>query len=97
MYALVVRFDVLPERLKDFDRLAADTIDLIMANEPGTLTYVSTGLEGEATARVFIEIYADVAAFAAHEGQAHTRFFLRERQPMLASVRVERLTPVGPA
>lgn len=97
MYALVVRFDVLPERLRDFDRLAADTIELITANEPGTLTYVATGVEGESTARVFIEIYADKTAFVAHEEQPHVQRFLAEREPMLASLRVERLTPVGPA
>lgn len=96
MYALVVRFDVLPDRLKEFDRLVAATIDEITAHEPGTLTYVSTGVEGDDNARVFIEIYADEDAFAAHEAQVHTQRFLIERESMLASMRVERLRPVDP-
>ncbi len=97
MYALVVRFDVLADRLSEFDRLVSDTIDEVTAHEPGTLTYVSTGVEGDDTARVFIEIYADEAAFAAHENQPHTQRFLIERESMLASMRVERLRPVNPA
>ena len=96
MYALVVRFDVLADRLSEFDRLVADTIDEVTAHEPETLTYVSTGVEGDDTARVFIEIYADEAAFAAHENQPHTQRFLIERESMLASMRVERLRPVSP-
>ncbi len=94
MYALVVRFDVLPDRLAEFDRLVTETIDEITAHEPGTLTYVSTGIDGEDSARVFIEIYADEAAFAAHEAQPHSQRFLIERESMLMSVRVERLRPV---
>ena len=97
MYALVVRFDVLPDRLTDFDRLVAETVDQITAHEPGTLTYVSTGVEGDDAARVFIEIYRDEEAFTSHEAQPHTQRFLIEREPMLASMRVERLRPVDPA
>ena len=67
MYALVVRFDVLSDRLAEFDRQVALTIDAITAHEPGTLTYVSTGVDEDACARVFIEIYADEDAFRTHE------------------------------
>jgi quinol monooxygenase YgiN len=92
MFALVVRFQVRPERVVDFDRLVEQTIARIDEEEPGTLTYLATTVDDDAHARVFIEIYEDESAFAVHEEQPHTQHFLREREPLLASVRVERLT-----
>ena len=91
MFALVVRFRVRPDRLVDFDDLVRLTLAGIAAHEPETLTYLPTRVEGDDTGRIFIEIYADEAAFAVHEAQPHVQHFLSARAPMLESVRVERL------
>ncbi len=94
MFALVVRFQVRPDRLAEFDELVGRTLDGIAAHEAGTLTYLPMRVEGDDTARIFIELYADEAAFLAHEEQPHTRHFLDAREPMLMSVRVERLREI---
>lgn len=91
MLALIVRFQVRPDRIDEFDALVRVTLAGIAAHEPGTLIYLPTRVEGDDAARIFVEVYADEAAFAAHEEQPHVRHFLRERAPMLESVRVERL------
>ncbi len=92
MLALVVRFQVRPECLAAFDRLVAELIPRIDAQEPGTLSYLAAEVDDDENARVFIEVYDDESAFALHEEQPHTRLFLREREALLTSTRVERLT-----
>lgn len=91
MYSLVVRFDVRPDRILEFDALVEATIAAIRAGEPGTSTYLSMRVDDDPCARVFLEVYDDESAFAAHEAQPHVQEFLRAREPMLSAVRVERL------
>ena len=91
MYALVVRFDIKPDSVREFDEVVEQMVPGITASEPGTLAYMSMRLDGQEAVRVFIEVYRDEEAFIAHEQQPHTRLFLEARERMLASVRVERL------
>src|SRR6266498_3782391 len=93
VFALVVRFDVRPELVEDFDRLVAETAPSIREREPGTLIYAVHGVDGEPNARLFYELYRDRAAFDEHERQPHVVRFLRERGRHLSGVRVEFLTP----
>lgn len=95
IFALVVRFQVRPDRLDQFDALVARALEGVAAHEPGTVTYLPMRVEDDDTARIFIEVYADEAAFTANEEQPHTRQFLAAREPMLMSVRVERLRGFG--
>ena len=95
MFALIVRFDVIPERLAEFDELAKRTIEQIRVHEPGTLVYVSAVDDRHPTMRTFIEVYRDRAAFEAHEAMDHTREFLDARQSMLRSFEVEFLESVA--
>jgi quinol monooxygenase YgiN len=92
MYALVVRFDVLPECLTEFDTLVKTTVAGIREHEDGTLAYVSSTVAGEPCSRVFIEVYRDEAAFAVHETTAHTLDFLARREPMIRGFTVDFLT-----
>ena len=95
MHVLIVRFDVLPDRVDEFDRLVGQTMEDIAVHEPGTRVYV-TGAPAEARhARAFVEVYADEAAFVEHEAQPHTRRFLAERAPMLRSFTVDVLPDAG--
>ncbi|MEO3787171.1 antibiotic biosynthesis monooxygenase [Actinocorallia sp. B10E7] len=93
MFGLVVRFTCKDQQSAEaFDRLVAETIEGIKEREPGTLVYVSHLVEGEPLRRVFYELYADRAAFDAHEEQEHTKRFLAQRGELLASVEVEWVT-----
>lgn len=88
-FGLVVRFTARDEAAaRAFDELAAETLDGIRTQEPGTLVYATHAVADEPTVRVFYELYADREAFDCHEGQPHVRRFLAERAQYLVSVEV---------
>jgi quinol monooxygenase YgiN len=90
---LVVRFELRDEEAAaGFDRLVAETAPQIKALEQGTLLYLVNEVEDAPLSRVFYELYADRAAFEAHEGQPHVQHFLKTRESYLTDVRVEFLT-----
>jgi quinol monooxygenase YgiN len=93
MFALVVRFDLHAGCGEAFDELMARTVPAIRADEPGTLVYVCCRIEGAPDARLFMEIYADRAAFEQHERTPATMRFLNERTSLIATSRVEFLSP----
>ncbi|MHB1210576.1 MAG: putative quinol monooxygenase [Acidimicrobiales bacterium] len=84
MFALVVRFTVLPDHLEAFDALVAETLAEIVRREPATLVYVSHERADRPHERVFYECYQSEDAFEFHEAQAHTIRFLHERGQHLA-------------
>ncbi|MDJ0465045.1 putative quinol monooxygenase [Streptomyces sp. H27-C3] len=84
-YALTVRFELRnAESAAAFDQLLAQTLEGIRS-EPGTLVYSVHVPVGEPLVRVFYELYADEAAFRAHEEQQHTQRMLAEREQYLAA------------
>ncbi|GIF11745.1 putative quinol monooxygenase [Actinoplanes teichomyceticus] len=95
-FGLVVRFVLRDEQAaQGFDELVARTAAGIRESEPQTLAYVVHGVPGEPLVRVFYELYADRAAFEAHERQPHTRRFLAERERYLAATEVTFLDVLG--
>jgi quinol monooxygenase YgiN len=91
MFGLVVLFTLRAGHETAFDDLVTRTLASIKAREPGTLIYAVHQVVGEPQARIFYELYADAAAFEAHERQPHVRAFLDERVEHTTDVRVERL------
>jgi quinol monooxygenase YgiN len=91
-FALVVRFTLLPGSEEAFDALTAATTAAIRASEPGTLVYACHRVEQAPQQRIFYELYADRAAFDAHEGQPHVRHFLQDREALLEGVEVDFLS-----
>ncbi|GHE00069.1 putative quinol monooxygenase [Streptomyces alanosinicus] len=93
---LVVRFELRDqEAATAFDDLCTETLKGINEQEPGTLAYVTHTPVGEPLIRVFYELYADRAAFEAHEAQPHTKRFLTEREQYLTGVDVTFLNAVA--
>src|SRR5271166_557791 len=93
MFGLFVRFTCKDEAAAEaYDKLVAETIEAIKANEPGTLVYASHTVEGQPLQRIFYELYRDRAAFEAHEAALHTRRYLEARDQYLASTEVDWLT-----
>ena len=93
MFGLFVRFTCRDEASAEaYDRLVAETIEAIKANEPGTLVYATHREEGQPLQRIFYELYQDRSAFEAHEASPHTRRYLDEREQYLASTEVDWLT-----
>ena len=68
-----------PEAVDAFDALVSRTLAGI-EGENGTLLYFTSRVADAPLFRVFVEVYADEAAFAAHEAHSHTRLFLEERE-----------------
>jgi cystathionine beta-lyase/cystathionine gamma-synthase/quinol monooxygenase YgiN len=93
MFALVVRFDLHAGSGDAFDALMARTVPAIRSDEPGTWVYICCRIAGEPDARLFMEVYADRAAFEQHERTPATLRFLAERGTLVAASRVEFLTP----
>jgi quinol monooxygenase YgiN len=95
-FGLVVRFTLHDEQAAiEFDELCSRTLEGIKASEPGTLTYVTHTPKSEPLVRVFYELYADRAAFDAHEAQPHTKHFLAEREQYLTGVEVTFLVAIA--
>ena len=93
MFGLCVRFTCKNQASAEaYDRLVAETVEAIKANEPGTLVYASHLVEGKPLQRIFYELYRDQAAFEAHEASPHTRRYLDQRDRYLASTEVDWLT-----
>jgi quinol monooxygenase YgiN len=93
MFGLFVRFTCKDQASTEaYDKLVAETIETIKANEPGTLVYASHLVDGEPLQRIFYELYKDKAAFEAHEAAPHTRRYLDQRGQYLASTEVDWLT-----
>ncbi|MEH0843552.1 putative quinol monooxygenase [Micromonospora sp. CPCC 205711] len=94
MIALVVRFDIRDEEsAAGFDALTRQAVAQIRAAEPGTLVYATHRVADEPLARVFYEVYADEAAFQAHEQAPHVIAFHAAKDPLVAAQRVEFLEP----
>ena len=93
MFGLCVRFTCKDQASAEaYDRLVAETVEAITANEPGTLVYASHLVEGQPLQRIFYELYRDQAAFEVHEASPHTRRYLDQRDQYLASTEVDWLT-----
>ncbi len=88
-FALVVHFHLHDENAaKAFDELVSRTTPEIERLEPGTLAYLVHSVPDQPLTRVFYELYADRAAFDAHEEQPHVKHFLAERRQYLSGVDV---------
>jgi quinol monooxygenase YgiN len=93
MFGLYVRFTCKDDASAEaFDRLVAETVEGVRANEPGTLIYATHTMAGQPRQRVFYELYRDRAAFDAHEAMPHTRRFHDQREQYLTYTEVEWLT-----
>ena len=93
MFALVVRFELVPERASEFDTLVAETVSAIRASEPGTVSYVCCKVTDSEYSRIFMEVYESQQAFDDHEKSPGTVRFLARRKPLIAGRRVELLQP----
>ena len=93
MLALVVRIDLVDgASAATFDTLVRELVGEVTANEPGALVFAVHTVEEEPLARVFYEVYADEAAFQAHQETAYFKAFVAARMPLMAQRRGERLT-----
>jgi quinol monooxygenase YgiN len=98
MVGLVVRFD-LPDEASaaTFDELTVRVVADITSKEPGTLVYATSTVTGAPLSRLFYELYADEAAFQAHEHAQHVIDFHARKNPLLAGEPAVHFLTLGPA
>ncbi|BCJ39668.1 hypothetical protein GCM10010168_78770 [Actinoplanes ianthinogenes] len=96
-FGLVVQFTLHDEpAAAAFDALVERTVAGIATQEPGTVAYLVHRVADRPLVRVFYELYADKAAFDAHEQQPHTVRFLAERGQFVSRFEVTWLqAPAG--
>ncbi|MEU8545695.1 antibiotic biosynthesis monooxygenase [Streptomyces roseoverticillatus] len=89
-FGLVVRFTLRddPEAAEAFDALVSRTLEGIRQHEQGTVVYVNHRVPNEPNVRLFYELYADRAAFEAHEQESHVRHFLEAREKLIVRTEV---------
>jgi quinol monooxygenase YgiN len=75
-----------------FDDLVTRTSAAIREREPGTLVYACHQVDGAPRERIFYELYRDRAAFDTHENQPHVKHFLKAREALLESAKVDFMT-----
>lgn len=92
---LLVRFELKPGTGDAFDALMRTTVDGIREHEPRTLVYAVHRVEDEPDVRVFYELYTGPDALDEHEAQPTTRLFLDSWGEYVATVTVQRLSPVA--
>ncbi len=88
-FGLVVRFTLADGAAGQFDALVAETLAQIRVKEPGTLIYNTHQVSGAPQQRIFYELYANRAAFDAHEEQPYVKRFAAEREQYLTGVEVD--------
>ena len=91
MYVLVVTIDVKPDQ-KDSLLATLDDARGSVRNEPGCVRFDVIQDEHTENRMYLYEVYADRAAFDAHEASPHTRRYLAARDQYLASTEVDWLT-----
>ncbi|MDO5624067.1 MAG: putative quinol monooxygenase [Pseudomonadota bacterium] len=77
-----------PERVADFSRIVQWEMARSMQHEPGVLAMYAATVKGQPHQWLFLEIYADEAAYQAHRATAHFRAYLDQTRDMIATRRV---------
>jgi quinol monooxygenase YgiN len=83
MYALLVEFQLVPDKTAEFDALTRDLVAEVKETEPRTLVYLPLRAGEASERRVFFEVYESREAFEIHEHGAHTTRYLARRRECL--------------
>ncbi|WP_062356991.1 antibiotic biosynthesis monooxygenase [Herbidospora yilanensis] len=92
IYGMLTVFTLMDGAGEAFDRLAEETVEQVLRNEPDTLLFVCHGVKSAPLQRLVYELYRDQTAFHDHQRQAHMERFATERQPLVLATNVIELT-----
>ncbi|GAB1819204.1 putative quinol monooxygenase [Herbidospora sp. RD11066] len=92
IYGMLTVFTLMDGAGDAFDKLAEDTVEQVLRNEPDTLLFVCHGVKSAPLQRLVYELYRDQTAFHDHQRQAHMERFATERQPLVLATNVIELT-----
>ncbi|WP_066360908.1 putative quinol monooxygenase [Herbidospora mongoliensis] len=92
IYGMLTVFTLMDGAGDAFDKLAEDTVEQVLRNEPDTLLFVSHGVKSAPLQRLVYELYRDQTAYLDHQRQPHMERFATERQPLVLATNVIELT-----
>jgi quinol monooxygenase YgiN len=95
MITLVIRLKVQEGKEAEFEKAAAEQVERVLANEPGTMLYTMVRSQNDPTEYFFLEAYRDDEAFAFHI-QEFQKIWGPQMNSMIARPNiVERTDPVA--
>ncbi|WP_067170881.1 hypothetical protein [Microtetraspora niveoalba] len=92
IYGLLTVFTLVDGAGEAFDKLAEETVEAVLRNEPDTLIFVCHGVKSAPLQRIVYELYRDEVGYAEHQRQPHMERFATERTALVLAANVIELT-----
>ncbi|MFC0552002.1 putative quinol monooxygenase [Planotetraspora thailandica] len=87
-YGILTVFTLMDGSGEAFDKLAEETVEAVLRNEPDTLIFVCHAVKSAPLQRIVYELYRDEVSFSEHQRQSHMERFATERQPLVLATNV---------
>ena len=88
LYGRIAIYTLLDAGADEFDRLAGHVVEQVRTGEPGTLAYVVHGVPSAPLQRILYQLYADRAAYDAHQERPYVADFETRRLPLVLATNV---------
>ncbi len=88
LYGRIAIYTLLDAGADEFDRLAEHVVEQVRTGEPGTLAYVVHGVPSAPLQRILYQLYADRAAYDAHQERPYVADFETRRLPLVLATNV---------
>jgi len=92
IYGILTVFTLMDGSGEAFDKLAEETVEAVLRNEPDTLIFICHAVKSAPLQRIVYELYRDEVGFSEHQRQPHMERFATERQPLVLATNVIELT-----
>jgi quinol monooxygenase YgiN len=92
IYGILTVFTLMDGSGETFDKLAEETVEAVLRNEPDTLVFICHAVKSAPLQRIVYELYRDEVSFSEHQRQPHMERFATERQPLVLATNVIELT-----
>ncbi|WP_345483916.1 antibiotic biosynthesis monooxygenase [Planotetraspora phitsanulokensis] len=92
IYGILTVFTLMDGSGEAFDKLAEETVEAVLRNEPDTLVFICHAVKSAPLQRIVYELYRDEVGFSEHQRQPHMERFATERQSLVLATNVIELT-----
>ncbi|WP_067136673.1 putative quinol monooxygenase [Microtetraspora malaysiensis] len=92
IYGLLTVFTLMDGAGDAFDKLAEETVEAVLRNEPDTLVFVCHSVKSAPLQRIVYELYRDEVGYTEHQRQPHMERFATERTALVLAANVIELS-----
>ncbi|WP_066942219.1 putative quinol monooxygenase [Microtetraspora fusca] len=92
IYGLLTVFTLMDGAGDAFDKLAEETVEAVLRNEPDTLIFVCHSVKSAPLQRIVYELYRDEVGYTEHQRQPHMERFATERTALVLAANVIELS-----